>query len=148
MFQVDMYTDGSCSGNGTETAVGGWCAILRYNGVEKEYHGWESHTTNNRMELRAVIEGVRQLKHPCHVTVYTDSQYVVTSAYSMKKWLKSNKPHANMDMWYELIRVGRDGQHKIQFQHAKGHAGDPMNERCDKIARSEATKSTKNRKEN
>lgn len=136
MFQVDLYTDGSCSCNGSETAVGGWCAILLCNGVEKEYHGWESRTTNNRMELRAVIEGVRQLKKPCQITVYTDSQYVVTSAGNMKTWLHSNKPHPNMDLWSELIQLGKAGKHKIKFQHTKGHAGDPMNERCDKIARS------------
>lgn len=145
MYAVSMYTDGSCSHNGFEDATGGWCAILQCNGREKKIRGWESSTTNNRMELRAVIEGVRSLKCPCEVTVFTDSQYVITGATNMKAWLKSSRPHPNMDLWNELIQLGKAGKHHIKFQHTKGHSGNPMNELCDKIARSE---STKIRKEN
>ena len=139
LYQVILHTDGSCSRNGSETAVGGWCAILICNGHEKVLRGYESRTTNNRMELRAVIEGVRALKKPSNVTVHTDSTYVCTGAANMKKWLKMpQNPHANMDLWSELITIGKEGGHHIVFQHVKGHAGDPMNERCDAIARAQS----------
>lgn len=136
MYQVTVYTDGACSNNGDERAVGAWCAILQYQGHEKEIHGIESGTTNNRMELRAVIEAVKSLKSPSEVVVITDSQYVCVGAANMRAWIKSGKPHANMDMWRELIDAGNNGKHRITFQHVKGHAGHPENERCDTIARS------------
>ena len=140
-YEVILHTDGSCSNNGSETAVGGWCAILTCKGREKVLRGYESHTTNNRMELRAVIEGIRALTKPSNVLVHTDSEYVCKSAASMKSWLRSpNNTHANMDLWQELISVGKKGGHKIKFQHVKGHSGDPMNERCDAIAKQKTIK--------
>lgn len=135
MYNVTIYTDGSCSNNGNEHAVGAWCAIITCNGREKEIHGIESGSTNNRMELRAVVEAVKILKTPCEVVVVTDSQYVCTGAASMKNWLKSGREHANMDIWQELISVGKKGKHHLTFHKVTGHSGHPMNERCDVIAR-------------
>lgn len=135
MFSVSLFTDGSCSRNGSETAVGGWCAILQYNGSQKVCRGYESHTTNNRMELRAVIEGIKALRKPCEVTVYTDSMYIITGINNMRKWLQSSTPRANWDLWQELISAGKRGGHHLTFHHVKGHNGHPMNERCDQIAR-------------
>ena len=138
MYQVTVYTDGSCSGNGQETAVGGWAAIIRCNGAERVIRGYESRTTNNRMELRAVIEAVKFLKKPSEIAVYTDSQYICTGAAQMKKWLKQATPHANMDMWNELITEGRKGKHHLTFHHISGHSGNTLNDRCDAIARQQS----------
>ena len=136
LYEVTMHTDGACSNNGSETAVGGWCAILLCKGKERVLRGYESRTTNNRMELRAVIEGVKALTKPSSITVYTDSQYVCVGAANMRKWLKSHpESRPNMDLWNELITVGRNGGHKITFRKVTGHSGDPMNERCDAIAK-------------
>lgn len=141
LYEVAIHTDGACSHNGSETAVGGWCAILRCKGKERVLRGYESHTTNNRMELRAVIEGVKALKKPSAISVYTDSQYVCQGAASMRMWLQHpNHGHANMDMWRELIAAGRNGGHKITFHKVTGHSGDLMNERCDTIARQQSVK--------
>ncbi len=138
MFNVSMYTDGSCFRNGSETAIGGYCAILTFGTHERIIHGYESRTTNNRMELRAIIEGVKALKAPSSITVYTDSMYVVKGAASLRSWLKDSRPHANMDLWQELIDAGKQGKHHLSFQHVPGHSGNPMNERCDKIARNQS----------
>ena len=137
MKQVEVYTDGACSGN---PGPGGWGAILEYNGVEKELSGGERETTNNRMELTGVIRGLEALKYPCEVTLTTDSRYVVDSVtkgwvYGWKKrgWIKSDKkPALNVDLWEKLLPLLE--KHKVEFVWVKGHAGHPENERCDRLA--------------
>lgn len=137
MKHVDIFTDGACSGN---PGPGGWGAILRYNGTEKEISGGERETTNNRMELTAVIEALSKLKEPCEVTLWTDSKYVSDGlskgwAEGWKKngWKKADKkPALNPDLWDELLKLYNI--HKVTIQWIKGHAAHPENERCDRMA--------------
>ena len=137
MKEVQIFTDGACSGN---PGAGGWGAILRYGKFERELSGGEPSTTNNRMELSAVIAALAALKEPCHVTLTTDSKYVVDSitkgwVYSGKKkgWIKSDKkPALNVDLWEKLLPLLE--KHKVDFIWVKGHAGHPENERCDRLA--------------
>ena len=143
MKAVELYTDGSCSGN---PGPGGWGAILRYGTHEKELSGGDAHTTNNRMELSAVIAGLEQLKEPCAVTLTSDSKYVCDAitkgwARSWKKngWRKSDKsPALNADLWDKLLALL--DTHEITVVWVKGHAGHPENERCDKLATAEAAR--------
>lgn len=143
MKHIDIYTDGACSGN---PGPGGWGAILRYNGVEKELSGSLAETTNNRMELTAVISALGALKEPCEVTVYTDSKYVCDAitkgwVYSWKRngWKKADKkPALNSDLWEQMLTLLKT--HKTEFVWLKGHAGHPENERCDRLAVSEYSK--------
>jgi len=136
---VELYTDGACSGN---PGVGGYGVILSYNGREKEISGGEEHTTNNRMELTAVIVGLEALKEPCAVTVYSDSKYVVDAMnegwaekWHDNNWMRNSKePALNPDLWEELL--GLTMEHDVTFVWVKGHAGHPQNERCDKLATS------------
>ena len=121
---VDIYCDGSRT---TDTGVGGWAAILLYNEYERCIHGCCNNTTNNKMEITAVIEVLKALKYPCDVTVYTDSQYVVNTI--TKGW-KRNK---NIDLWKALDVQLKN--HKVCFVWVKGHAGNEYNERCDKLAK-------------
>lgn len=135
--KVIIYTDGACSGN---PGPGGWCAIMKYGKYEKEISGGSSDTTNNRMELTAVIEGLKALNRKCSVTVVSDSKYVCDAVlkgwvYSWKKkgWKKSDgKPALNVDLWEELLTLL--AFHNVEFNWIKGHAGHPENERCDKKA--------------
>lgn len=137
MKHVDIFTDGSCSGN---PGAGGYGCILRYGSVEKEISGGSAQTTNNRMELTAVIEALRLLREPCEVTLYTDSQYVVNGitkgwAESWKNngWRKADrKPALNPELWDALL--GLLAQHDVTFVWIRGHAGHPENERCDRMA--------------
>jgi len=137
MKKVEIYTDGACSGN---PGAGGWGTILVYNGHEKELSGGEANTTNNRMEIMAVIEGLKALKEPCEVTLTSDSQYVCNAitkgwAKSWKKnnWIKSDKTQAkNADLWEELLKLL--AVHKVNIVWVRGHNGHPYNERCDKLA--------------
>ena len=137
MKQVYIFTDGACSGN---PGPGGWGTVLRFGEHEKELSGGEASTTNNRMELTAVIEGLKALKEPCLVTLTTDSKYVCDSVtkgwvYGWKKrgWVKSDKkPALNVDLWEQLLPLLE--KHKVQFVWVKGHAGHPENERCDRLA--------------
>lgn len=137
MDHIYLYTDGACSGN---PGPGGYCAILRYNGHEKVVSGSEPETTNNRMELSAVIEGLKKLKRPCFVTVTSDSKYVCDAinqhwlaGWKKKNWKKSDgKPVLNPDLWQELDALL--SVHRTEFVWIKGHAGHPENERCDEIA--------------
>lgn len=137
MKQIELFTDGACSGN---PGPGGWGAILRYNGVEKELSGGEKDTTNNRMELTAVIMGLKALKEPCKVTLTTDSKYVSDGiskgwAQSWKNngWRKADKkPALNPDLWDELLNLLN--LHEVEINWVKGHAGHPENERCDELA--------------
>lgn len=133
---VEMWTDGACKGN---PGVGGWGALLRAGSHERELFGGEELTTNNRMELTAVIEALRALNTPCRVTLHVDSQYVMQGVTKwIAGWKRNNwrtadkKPVKNQDLWQELdAEVAR---HAISWQWVKGHAGDPGNERADQLA--------------
>ena len=135
--QVEIYTDGACKGN---PGPGGWGAWLRWGAHEKELFGGEPSTTNNRMELTAVIEALASLKRRCHVTIYTDSQYVrqgITAwihGWKRNGWRTADKkPVKNEELWKRLDAAL--GRHKIEWKWVKGHAGDEMNERADALAR-------------
>ena len=133
---VFLYTDGACKGN---PGKGGWGVLMRYGSHEKELFGGEAHTTNNRMELTAIIQGLAALKRPCAVVIYTDSQYVKNG---MEKWIhgwKKNgwktaakQPVKNEDLWQQLDQLA--AQHQIQWQWVRGHAGHTENERADALA--------------
>ena len=137
MKKVILYTDGACSGN---PGPGGYAAILIYNNVEKEVVGGQKDTTNNKMEMMAVIKGLEMLKEPCEVEVYSDSAYVVNSIekgwiYSWRKngWKKADKKEVkNIDLWERLLRQLEI--HKVTFKKVKGHAQDELNNRCDRLA--------------
>lgn len=139
-FEVILYTDGSCKGNGLEHNVGGWGFILDFDGRTRQGSGWVSNTTNNAMELQAIIEGIRALKRPCNVKVVTDSTYVCRNANSIREFrdrnwhTKSGKKMANIDSWMSLIQLCQRGQHHLTFEHIKGHAGHAQNEECDRLA--------------
>ena len=133
---VSLYTDGACKGN---PGKGGWGVLMRYGSHEKELFGGEAHTTNNRMELTAIIQGLAALKRPCAVVIYTDSQYVKNG---MEQWIhgwKKNgwktaakQPVKNEDLWRQLDQLA--AQHQIQWQWVRGHAGHAENERADALA--------------
>lgn len=137
MKKVEIFTDGACSGN---PGPGGYGVILKYKGSEKELSGGERETTNNRMELTAVITGLSALKEPCEVELYSDSKYIidaVTKGWAKKwqsnGWIKGDKkPALNSDLWEKLLLLLE--VHKVNFIWVKGHAGHPENERCDKLA--------------
>jgi len=137
---VDLYTDGACSGN---PGIGGYCAILIYNDIEKVISGYEINTTNNKMELLAVIKGLQCLKEPCKVNVYSDSQYVIDAfnkswldSWLINGWKTSNKKEVkNVDLWKILVELTKI--HSVNFIKVKGHADNEYNNRCDKIAVSE-----------
>lgn len=143
MKKVLIYTDGACSGN---PGPGGWGAILVYNGNKKELSGSNINTTNNRMELTAVIEALKALKEPCDVTLTTDSKYVCDAinkewVYSWKNnnWRKADKkPALNVDLWEELLSLL--DTHNVEFIWVKGHNGHKYNERCDELAVNEYKK--------
>ena len=137
MKTVTIYTDGACSGN---PGPGGWCAILRYGEIEKQLSGGEAQTTNNRMELTAVIEALRALKAPCRVELWSDSKYVIDAlekgwakGWQKRGWVKSDKkPVKNVDLWKALLAAMQP--HQVKYIWVKGHDGHPENERCDQLA--------------
>lgn len=141
--RVQVFTDGSCLGN---PGPGGWAAILRYNGTEKELSGGFSGTTNNRMELRAVISALAALTRTCGVDLYTDSTYIKDAV--VKDWLgtwqkngwktAAKKPVKNQDLWRELLPLLKS--HDVRFHWVRGHAGHPENERCDVLAKTQAAR--------
>ena len=143
--KIEMYTDGACSGN---PGPGGWGTILRFGSAEKELSGGERSTTNNRMELTAVIEGFKALKRPCDVTLYTDSKYVADAitkgwaeGWKRKGWKKSDgKTALNTDLWERLLSLSE--MHRLRFVWVKGHDGHEYNERCDREAVAQAEKFT------
>ena len=143
MKTVELYTDGACSGN---PGPGGWGAILRYNGVEKELSGGEEMTTNNRMELTAVIQGLLALRESCVVELWSDSKYVIDAlekgwawGWRKKGWIKSDKkPALNPDLWTMLLDLTR--QHEMHYHWVKGHADNEFNNRCDALAVAEREK--------
>ncbi|MBV8046270.1 MAG: ribonuclease HI [Paludibacterium sp.] len=133
---VEIYTDGACKGN---PGPGGWGALLRYNGKEKELFGGAADTTNNRMELQAVIAGLQALNRPCRVVVYTDSQYVKNGISEwIHNWKKrgwktaSKEPVKNADLWQQLDQCRE--MHEVEWRWVKGHAGHEFNERADQLA--------------
>ncbi|NBX66097.1 MAG: ribonuclease HI [Proteobacteria bacterium] len=134
---VKIYTDGACSGN---PGPGGWGAVLQYNGTEKELSGGESLTTNNRMELMAVIESLNVLKRPCEINLYTDSKYVMDGItkymanWQNNGWRTADKKEVkNKDLWEKLVEALE--RHQVKWHWVKGHAGHPENERADALAR-------------
>ncbi len=141
--RVEIYTDGACSGN---PGIGGWGAVLRYKDIEKEISGGEKYTTNNRMELMAVIQALKALKATCNISLYTDSKYVMCG---ITEWLENwkrngwhtankHKEVKNIDLWQELD--GLIQKHEIRWIWVKGHNGHAENERCDALARQEVEK--------
>ena len=138
MEKVTIYTDGACSGN---PGPGGWGAILMYKGNKKEISGGKKETTNNVMELMAVIEGLKMLKYPCEVDLYSDSAYVVNAFEKgwIYNWLKNNwktsgkEPVKNQELWKELYDLTQI--HKVKFIKVKGHSDNEYNNRCDELAR-------------
>ena len=147
MKQVEVYTDGACSGN---PGPGGWGAVLRYrfNGkvYEKELSGGDDSTTNNRMELTAVIRGLQALKEPCTVELYSDSKYVIDAlekgwarSWQQRGWVKSDKkPALNPDLWEQLLAL--TDIHEVRCHWVKGHAENEKNNRCDQMAVAESRK--------
>ena len=138
MEKVIIYTDGACSGN---PGPGGWGAILMYQGNKKEIAGGKKDTTNNIMELTAVVEALRLLKYPCEVELYSDSAYVVNDFQQgwIDSWVKNNwktaakEPVKNQELWQELYTLTKT--HNVQFNKVKGHSENPYNNRCDELAR-------------
>ena len=144
MKQITIITDGSCLGNGKKDAYGGWAAALVYKDHRKEIYGSDHDTTNNRMELTAVVQATKKLTLPCDILVVTDSVYVCNVINGLQKWANNNwyttgtnRPK-NLDLVKALWTVLGNGKHQIRFQYVKGHAGDPDNERVDQLARSSA----------
>jgi ribonuclease HI len=136
--EVVIYTDGACKGN---PGPGGWGAWLKSGATEKDLFGGELDTTNNRMELTAVIEGLAALKRPCKVLLYLDSQYVrkgITEwirGWKAKGWMTASKqPVKNVELWQRLDKLVAEGGHQIEWRWVKGHSGDPGNERADMLA--------------
>ena len=143
MKEVSIFSDGACSGN---PGPGGWGAILVYNGIEKVLSGGERETTNNRMELTGVIVALRALKEKCRVTVTSDSEYVIkginegwAEKWRENGWMRNKKEAAkNADLWQELLELCE--KHEVTFEWVKGHAENPMNNRCDELAVEESKK--------
>ena len=134
---VEIYTDGACSGN---PGPGGYGAILKYGDKIREISGYAVETTNNRMEMTAVIEALKQLKRPCKIKIFSDSTYVVKGmnewlpGWIKRNWLTSEKkPVLNKKLWENLVNLSKP--HKIEWSWVKGHNGNPYNERCDQLAR-------------
>ncbi len=135
---INIYTDGACKGN---PGPGGWGVLLKGSDVEKELFGGERNTTNNRMEMQAVIEALSALKKPCNVVLHVDSQYVLKG---MTEWLEgwkakgwrtaSKQPVKNVDLWQKLDKLVADSELKIEWQWVRGHNGDPGNEHADSLA--------------
>lgn len=138
MKTVEIYTDGACSGN---PGPGGWAALLIHDDHQREISGFEPHTTNQRMELRAAVEGLKALKYPCRVKLYSDSAYLINAfrqewidAWLANGWLNSQKkPVENRDLWEEIIRLTRI--HQVEWIKVSGHRDNQYNNRCDLLAR-------------
>ena len=147
MKNIEIYTDGACSGN---PGPGGYGIVLKYNNIQKEYSGYAEQTTNNRMELTAVIEALKLLKEPCNVTLYSDSAYTLNAfllgwidSWILNNWkTASKKPVLNVDLWKELIEL--KNTHNITWVKVKGHADNELNNLCDKLARLEIEKNRQN----
>ena len=138
MRKIELYTDGACSGN---PGPGGWACILIYNNSEKELSGYEPETTNNRMELMAVIKGFEALREPCQVTVYSDSSYIVNAFNQgwIENWIANHwkrgprkEPVLNKDLWKKLLSLIK--KHQVSWIKVKGHSGHKLNDRADQLA--------------
>ena len=148
MKNITLYTDGACSGN---PGAGGWACVLIFNDNKKEMSGGESLTTNNKMELLAVINGLKALKEPCNVEIFSDSAYVVNAFLNdwIGNWIKNGwktankKEVLNQELWKELIQLSRI--HNIHWNKVKGHSDNELNNRCDELARNEVEKILKNK---
>ena len=145
--KVELFTDGACKGN---PGPGGWGVILRMGKHEKELSGSDPSTTNNRMEMTAVIRGLKALIEPCEVTIYTDSRYVIDGitkwvhGWKRNGWVNASKqPVRNADLWHDLIEVAK--RHEISWQWVRGHNGHPENERVDRLASDAALEAARNR---
>ena len=146
MKKIILYTDGACSGN---PGVGGWGCILEYKGIKKELSGFDDNTTNNRMELLAVIKGLEAIKEPCIVDIYSDSAYTVNAfledwitAWQLNGWKTANKKQVkNVDLWQRLLDLL--AIHKVNWHKVKGHADNEYNNRCDFLATNEIAKNKK-----
>ena len=145
--KVELFTDGACKGN---PGPGGWGVILRMGKHEKELSGSDPSTTNNRMEMTAVIRGLKALIEPCEVTIYTDSRYVIVGitkwvhGWKRNGWVNASKqPVRNADLWHDLIEVAK--RHQISWQWVRGHNGHPENERVDRLASDAALEAARNR---
>ena len=144
---VDIYTDGACSGN---PGKGGWGAILIYNGKEKILSGYSKETTNNRMEMFAALSGLRQLKYPCKVNLYSDSAYLIDAfnkgwlvEWKKKNWKTASKEDVkNQDLWQALLM--ETSKHQVTFIKVKGHSDNEYNNRCDELARKEIVNTSDN----
>ncbi len=138
MKKVTIYTDGACSGN---PGPGGWAAVLRYGERSMEISGFEAHTTNNRMELTAPIRALTKLNTSCEVELYSDSSYLINAftkgwltSWQKRGWIKSDKkPVENQDLWQELLKL--TAIHNVKWIKVRGHADNPLNNRCDELAR-------------
>ena len=147
MKTVSIYTDGACSGN---PGIGGWCAILIYNGVEKVISGYNKDTTNNRMELFAIIQGLGALKESCNVILYSDSAYAINSInegwlqrWRANGWRTADKKEVkNTDLWNDFFI--RASKHNVTYVKVKGHSDNEYNNRCDEVARGEIEKCRNN----
>ena len=145
MKQVEIYTDGACSGN---PGPGGWGAVLMYGEHKTEISGFEKSTTNNKMELTAAYEALKRLKEPCKVNLYSDSAYLINAFLQgwLDKWIKNgwkrnkNEEVKNVELWKELVNLA--GIHEIKWIKVKGHADNEYNNRCDKLATDEIKKNT------
>ena len=143
MKKVKIYTDGACSGN---PGIGGWGAVLLYQNISKEISGAQTDTTNNRMELTAVIEALKKLKEPCVVELYSDSKYVIDAlekgwvwGWKKRGWIKSDKkPALNVDLWETLLPLLQT--HQVHYHWVKGHSTNSRNNRCDQMAVAESQK--------
>jgi ribonuclease HI len=138
MNTIDIYTDGACKGN---PGPGGWGVLLKSDGTEKELFGGELNTTNNRMEMMAVIQALEALKRPCKVNLFLDSKYVLQGitewivGWKARGWRTASKePVKNIELWQRLDAIVTHGGHQIDWRWVKGHAGDPGNERADGLA--------------
>ncbi len=138
MNTIDIYTDGACKGN---PGPGGWGVWLKSGDTEKELFGGERNTTNNRMEMMAVIQALQALKRPCNVTLHVDSQYVLKGinewlpGWKARGWRTASKePVKNVELWQQLDALVHGGEHKISWRWVKGHSGEPGNERADMLA--------------
>lgn len=146
MKQVEIYTDGACSGN---PGAGGWGAVLIYGEHKIEVSGYDESTTNNKMELTAALEALKKLKEPCSVNLYSDSAYLINAFTQgwIDKWLKmgwkrnKNEEVKNVELWKELVRLS--DYHRIKWIKVKGHADNEMNNRCDKLATDEIKRQQK-----
>lgn len=146
MKNVIIYTDGACSNN---PGPGGWAAVLIYKGKEKQVSGFEPETTNNRMELKAVLEAISALKEPCSVMLHTDSSYIHNAFQNgwIYNWMRNGwktaakKPVENQDLWQQILTAA--GQHKISWRKVKGHSDDKYNNLCDSLARGAIKENTK-----